>query len=186
LTWVRIDDHFADHPKLLKAGPIAGWLHLAGLCYSARHLTDGQIPVQAIHTLAVFNGVAVTGDGQLFTEPMRVDVFELAGILVRAGLWEELRDGATKVIAGWRIHDYLAYNPSRSSILGRRGGKRTGGLARSADARRNKDGRFAPADQQPAGDVLVQLHQPRTPTRTPSPIGTPSPNGDVRRGRTAR
>src|SRR6266702_3713986 len=99
MSWLRIDDHFADHPKLLRAGPIAGWLHLAGLCYSARHLTDGFLPIEAV------------------------------GTLVRVGLWEEWRDEDT--FLGYRIHDYLKYNPSRAEVEGERESKKSGGLARA-------------------------------------------------------
>jgi hypothetical protein len=167
MTWVKIEDGFADHPKLLRAGPIAGWLHLAGLCYSARHLTDGHVPVQAIHTLAVFNGVAATGDGQLFSEPMRVDVHELARILVRAGLWEEQHDGETKVLTGWLIHDYLAYNPSRAQATSARYGSRAGGVVRAHRAKRSKTGQFLPATQVPLEEGLAPPSRPVPKVRPP-------------------
>jgi hypothetical protein len=41
--WVRLDDNFADDPVFDSVGPAASWLHVAGLCYSNRNLTDGLI-----------------------------------------------------------------------------------------------------------------------------------------------
>jgi len=79
--WVRLDDNFAEHPKLVKAGPRAGWLHVAALCYCSRQLTDGHVPETALRLLMA-------------------GARPLADRLVEAGLWEVNRDG-------WNIHDYL-------------------------------------------------------------------------------
>ena len=51
MSWVRIDDHFTEHPKLASLGttlPMAAWVHLCALCYCNRHLTDGVFPQQII------------------------------------------------------------------------------------------------------------------------------------------
>lgn len=177
MSWLRIDDHFADHPKLLRAGPIAGWLHLAGLCYSARHLTDGFLPIEAVGTLATFNGVSITGNGQLFSEPVRVITMDLVETLVRVGLWEVWRDG--DMFLGYRIHDYLKYNPSRAEVEGERESKKNGGLARAATGARQA-GRFAPR-QQPAGGLLAEVRHPRTPTPTRTPSSSKEEEKEVRR-----
>ena len=44
MSWIKIDDQFADHPKVLQAGPLASWLYVCGLTYSGRYLTDGWVP----------------------------------------------------------------------------------------------------------------------------------------------
>jgi hypothetical protein len=44
MPWVRLDEHFGEHPKVLAAGPLAGWLYVMGLGYCNRNLTDGLIP----------------------------------------------------------------------------------------------------------------------------------------------
>lgn len=96
MPWVRIDDQFPDHPKVVEAGPMAAWLYVCGLTYCARQLTDGFIPVAQVPRL-------VGGPG----------VGRLAARLVSAGLWEE-------VPGGYRVHDFLIYNPSREQTLVRR------------------------------------------------------------------
>lgn len=96
MAWLRLDDAFADHPKIVAAGPLAGWLHICGLLYSARLLTDGFIPTGQVRKLADVE-----------------NALELAQQLCQAGLWEPC-DG------GYQIHDYLEYNPSREETLRKR------------------------------------------------------------------
>jgi len=92
MTWLRIDDAFAQHPKVIQAGSRAAWLDVAGMCYASRYLTDGFVPAGMIHKL---------------TDEPNPD--ELAQALVDAGLWE-VRPG------GYLIHDYLEYNPSAAQV----------------------------------------------------------------------
>jgi hypothetical protein len=90
--WVKLDDTLAEHPKIERAGPLAAWLYVAGLCYCARQLTDGRIPRGTVARLATIR------------RP-----YDEAARLVAAGLWEE--DGED-----YRVHDWLAYNPSRERV----------------------------------------------------------------------
>ena len=92
MAWVRLDDQFTDHPKVVAAGPLAAWLYVCGLTYCARHLTDGLIPVAQVRQMAA------SGAGKL------------AAALVAVGLWEEAP-------GGYRVHDYLEYNPTRAQVL---------------------------------------------------------------------
>lgn len=112
--WNKLDDQFRHHPKVVQAGPLAGWLFICGLGYCAEYLTDGVIPGAAIHTLADFRGVgyetATVGDPPYASFGEDADGETLARVLVVAGLWEET-DG------GFRVHDYLKYNPSRRDVL---------------------------------------------------------------------
>jgi hypothetical protein len=92
MAWVKIDDGFSEHPKVLRAGPLAVALHIAALCYAARQRTDGFIPGAVVSRLV----------------DIRKPAAEVAR-LVQAGLWESVE-------GGYAIHDYLAYNPSREQI----------------------------------------------------------------------
>lgn len=92
MPWVRLDDQFTDHPKIAEVGPLASWLYVCGLCYSARMLTDGFIPRGQVRKLADVD-----------------DVAPLVTALVISGLWEEC-DG------GYRIHDYHDYNPTAEKV----------------------------------------------------------------------
>ena len=107
MTWVRLDDLFPEHPKVQGAGQAAAWLHVAGICYSSRHLTDGMIP-----------DAALAGLGQYGKGRAR----RLADALVQTGLWEQVN-------GGYRVHDYLDFQPSREKVEGQREAKRRAGQA---------------------------------------------------------
>jgi hypothetical protein len=95
MQWVKLDDSFFCHPKIVTAGAEATGLYIWGLTYSAHNLTDGHVPVAWVKQV-------VGGRAR-----------KLAGVLVEQGLWQP-ND------AGWLIHDYLDYNPDRASILDKR------------------------------------------------------------------
>jgi len=92
MPWIKLDDQYADHPKIVAAGPLAAWLHTCALCYAGRYLTDGFIPERQVRKLADVD-----------------DAEDLAQRLVEVGLWE-IAEG------GYLIHDYLEYNPSAESV----------------------------------------------------------------------
>src|SRR5689334_9647610 len=88
MAWVKLDDGFTDHPKILALTDRAFRLHVAAMCYSGRYLTDGYIdPGGLRRVLAVHQG-----------RKRDVDA------LVQAGIWEPDGDG------GYHIHDWLDWN----------------------------------------------------------------------------
>ena len=118
MSWARLDDQMPDHPKFLQAGdfaPLLLALYVRAVCYSSRYLTDGFIPSGAVTPLLqgynAWGHDTVTGDG--FALARDGDEFDWPAIMVHAGLWESC-DG------GYRIHDYLDYNPTRAQVLERR------------------------------------------------------------------
>jgi len=52
MPWVKLDDQFPDHPKIDGLSDGAFRLHVAGMCQSARYLTDGLVPAERIPRLA--------------------------------------------------------------------------------------------------------------------------------------
>ncbi len=88
MSWVRLDDDFADHPKVLEAGNAAVGLFCRCLAYCAKHMTDGLIPAEVAN---------------LFGSPRSIEA------LVTAGLWVQV-DG------GYEVHDFLVYNKSRAQV----------------------------------------------------------------------
>jgi hypothetical protein len=96
MTWIRIDDQFADHPKVVSAGPLAAWLYVCGLSYCSRQLTDGFIPDGQLRKLADVDNAGELGDR-----------------LVSVGLWE-------RVEGGFQVHDYLEYQPSAEKVKAER------------------------------------------------------------------
>lgn len=119
MAWVRLDDSFAEHPKLARAGPLAMAMQVAALCYANRNLTDGFVPRAVAPLLLNLDGLylAFPEAGSLLggEEPLAVSWQAVAESLVRAGLWEEEK-------GGYRIHDYLNYQPSREAVMRAREG----------------------------------------------------------------
>jgi hypothetical protein len=140
MPWIKVDDQIAHHPKFMAAGAVASWLWVCGQSYCARYLTDGFVPESALPTL-----------GNV-TNPKAH-----AQTLVRVGLWE-LAEG------GYRVHDYLQFQPSRADVeerrrqranAGRKGGLRSGHT-------RSRGGRDASsAAEAPAKQLASALPRPR-------------------------
>ena len=104
MPWFRIDDSFADHPKVMAIPRthrtrVVGVWAMCGL-WSAKHLTDGFVPA----TLPAENG-AKPGDPLLLVNArVHPDGF---------GLWEAV-DG------GWLYHDWADYQPMRKAVQEKR------------------------------------------------------------------
>src|SRR5262245_57987804 len=104
--WVKLDDNFLHHRKILVAGQLLGrngitravLTYIEGLCYAARYLTDGFLPLY-------------------FVQHIKNDrhPLEVAKIFIRDDvlLWHTAE-------GGFQIHDYLDYNPSSSEIKDKR------------------------------------------------------------------
>jgi hypothetical protein len=125
VAWVKLDDHFPEHPKLVSLGttlPLAAWLYVCALCYCNRHLTDGYFPQQVVASWFPWQDDHTIGDRS-------VNSYGLATSLVDAGVWEHDPAAGT-----YHIHDYLDYQPSRAEALALRNVRseagRTGGLAK--------------------------------------------------------
>jgi len=88
MGWVRLDDNFADHPKVIALSDTAFRLYIEGLCYSNRQLTDGFIPN------AVYTKLSKNDDAQF---------------LIEAGLWEDTE-------GGFLIRSYTEYQPTREKV----------------------------------------------------------------------
>jgi hypothetical protein len=169
MPWVRIDEEFPHHPKVVKAGPLGMAMQVAALCYCNRYLTDGFVPRSVAATLLDFTGLGMrmwmgelTGGGEDATWQLVVQDLE------DAGLWE-------RVEGGWRIHDYHDYQPSRDHILRLRETRkevgRKGGLAKgkqvakqppsndeaTAEAKDEAKSYPGPVPVPPVGDPGVQV-----------------------------
>lgn len=92
MTWTKVDDSFADHPKVMALGRdriVGVGLWTAAACYCSRHLTDGFVPTAAAEGF---------GHGRVW------------GRLVEVGLVD-------RVTGGYQLHDWLDYNPPRDKVL---------------------------------------------------------------------
>lgn len=94
MTWFKVDDGFADHPKVIALQQRRGWKGALALwtlagSWSARHLTEGHVPAAVLRRLGASKAEA--------------------NALVAVGLWE-IVDG------GYRFHQWMERNPSKASI----------------------------------------------------------------------
>lgn len=90
MSWAKLDDAIYSHPKILRANLQAVGLYALSIAYSARHDLDGALPAEAVAMLA-------RGDRSL------------ADQLVELGLYELQQNG-------YKIHNFLKYNPSARQI----------------------------------------------------------------------
>lgn len=112
MPWVRIDEEFVQHPKVVQVGPLGVALQVAALCYCNHNLTDGFLPSGAVRMLLDFSGLS-EDVGEQDEEWLVVHAFLIADRLVEAGMWE-------RVEGGYRIHDFGVYQPSRAQVLAER------------------------------------------------------------------
>lgn len=91
MPFLNIDDNFADHPKIDNLSDGAFRLHVAGLLYAAKQMTDGYIPATRVPRL------------------IRTYRPKLLAEVMAGRLW-------LPADAGYTIHDYLDWNRSREQI----------------------------------------------------------------------
>ena len=99
MTFAQLHDGFYRNQKVQAAGSVAAWMWAASIGYASEGLTDGFIPLAALASLCP----------DLDTKPR----LKVAARLVEVGLWE-VAEG------GWRVHDYLKWNFSKSAVLAKR------------------------------------------------------------------
>lgn len=138
MSWFRVDDGFHNHPKVMQAGTPAAGLFIRCGSYAAQHLTDGFVPDDVVKTY---------GTRAMVTR------------LVDAGLF-------VRVPGGYKIHDYLDWNPSREKVLAEREAARV----RQARKRRDANGQFV-------GSHGVTSPELRSMSRPPRPEGLPALRG---------
>lgn len=95
MVWLRIEDSFTEHPKVMDLSDRSFRLHMTALCYCSRNLTDGVISTKALRVISALVTSART----------TANVAEL----VAANLWRPI-DG------GHEINDFLRYNPPAEKV----------------------------------------------------------------------
>jgi len=97
MGWVRLDDNFADHPKVIALSDTAFRLYIEALCYSNRQLTDGFIP-NAVY--------------------LKLSKDDEADYLIEAGLWERVHGNviSPELTTGYQIRSYTEYQPTREKV----------------------------------------------------------------------
>lgn len=88
MPYLNLDDNFADHPKVDALSDGAFRLHVAGLNYCARKLTNGVVEKHRVHRLM-----------PVYKPAYLTELMDARMWLPHAG--------------GYEIHDYLEWNQSR-------------------------------------------------------------------------
>lgn len=137
MSWFCVDDGFHSHPKVMAAGNEAVGLFSRCGSYAAQHLTDGFIP-----------------------EPVALQYGNrrLVKKLVDTRLW-------VPEAGGWRMPDYLDFNPSREQVLA----KRRAATDRQRRAR-SKGGGSRPRHAVTPSVTSHELTPEVTPPPSPSPL----------------
>lgn len=104
MTWLKLDDRFARHPKVVGLKHFAFRVHVTALLGCAAHETDGVVKWAWLRPEAARGKPA--------------SVLRAACELVECGLWERI--GGDETAPVWLIHDYLKYQPSRSQLQAKR------------------------------------------------------------------
>ena len=174
MAWVRVDDDWPTHPKVLGLGLAASGLWIRALCHCNKHRTDGLIRGSNVAAMA----------GRTTKAQLKKAVEELVG----AGLW---------VVEGenFRIHDYAEYQPTSSDLAerderissARRSAGSVGGK-RSAEVRRGKQTGskseapipypipISTTTPTPARAYVATIDPPDPPPTSPSPsLAAPPP-----------
>ena len=102
MPWFRLDEGFHSHPKVITAGNEATGLYVRCGTYAAQHLTNGFVPE---HIVGLYGGSQIRSRGDAADGKAE----SLADTLVRVKLWRRVR-------GGWRMPDYLDYNPSKQAV----------------------------------------------------------------------
>ena len=166
MTWLKIDDGFAEHRKIAGLTDGAFRMHVAGLCYAARNETDGFVPVAVAKALG--------GSERKAAELISAGLWHLAGGETLACAPCDRALEATRWSAsGWVIHDFLQFNPSAADARRKRDEARTRMTAirgpRSRTVRANTPD--VPANNSNVRPKFATpVPDPLTPTPTPAEI----------------
>jgi hypothetical protein len=179
MPWIRIDDHFDEHPKLAAVSPVGWGVWLAGLAYCNRNLTDGFIPYSVAEGIGGSWRVRIPVDDH--TEVWTIDRGSgmhgetmdtqwVIDLLIGVGLWEEVSDG-------YQVHDYGDFQPTKAQVLAARAVKVAAGQAGGlASAKARAKARRRPRAKPPAVALVdADAEAESNPKPVPKPKPTPVP-----------
>jgi len=101
MPWARFEDSFPSHRKIVRLSDATFRVHVQAIIWCSRYANDGELTRRELRDVA---------------KPIKSWGL-IVKVLVREGLWEEV-DG------GWKIHDYLDYQPSAAQVASDRAAAR--------------------------------------------------------------
>ncbi len=146
MTWFKVDDTFAIHPKVVQAGNDAIGLWTRAGAWSSQQLTGGKVPAYMVPVLG-------GSESQVRS-------------LVRVGLWEESEDG-------YQFHGWEEWQPDSEAERARRQSvsetKRAAGKVGNHERWHVKRGVVDPECEHCASHMRSQNVAPANPKRSPRP-----------------
>jgi hypothetical protein len=165
MPWIRVDDHFNEHPKLAAVGPLGWALWMAGLAYCNRNLTDGFIPWSTAGGLVSWDYLHGDTPRRLYIggldsvyEEGAVESDEIIELLVEAGLWSSVK-------GGYQVHDYADFQPTKQQVIEERAKKAAAGKAGGLATALARAEASAVAESQP-----VPVPNPKPVENSPLPL----------------
>ena len=125
--WVKLDDGWDEHPKILSVSEPAILMWIRAITYANRNKTGGYIPRGVLHKLTPSADSAALAD-------------ELADVRApgcKGGLFDRIESGA-----GFRVHDYEKYQPAQDTDAERGQGAGDLSAKRSAAGKRGAAARW--------------------------------------------
>jgi hypothetical protein len=115
VSWARIDDQMAFHPKMVKAGneAVGAWARM--IAYASAHLTDGFVPRDV--------ALAIAGSKKLLDKMVAERLLDAEG-------------------DDYRVHNFLDWNPSGADVKAKRDRERAKKDQQRKRPGRGGDGRF--------------------------------------------
>jgi hypothetical protein len=115
MSWARIDDQMAFHPKMVKAGneAVGAWARM--IAYASAHLTDGFVPRDV--------ALAIAGSKKLLDKMVTDRLLDADG-------------------DDYRVHNFLDWNPSGADVKAKRDREREKKDQQRKRAGRGGDGRY--------------------------------------------
>lgn len=170
---IALDDNIEDHPKFVGLSNDAFALWVRGIGYCRRNLTDGFIPEAAAASRARSKDPKKT-IAELTAPPV--------GLPDSSPLW-------VKVPGGYRVHDYLQWNPSKADVeakvqanreKGRRGGLASGRSRSEANAKQTGSTKDEPTSNQSRSSLLQVGFAVGSTKTNPDPIRSdPEEEGEI-------
>lgn len=145
MSWLKIDDGFAENSKVDALSDRAFRLHVAALCYCARNLTDGALAPKAVKVVCAI------------VRASKKHVQEL----IEVSLWIPANDGE------YTIKDFNEYNPPASKVKEQRAKarERMQGLRTGSSRERSREQTGERSDER-SGEQNANVRGPRP---VPSP-----------------
>lgn len=159
MTWARLDDQFAENPKVWNLTDAAYRLHTAGICKSAQLLLNGVVADNRIP------GLSPSYKPKFLAE------------LVQAGMWHTPGHDCPKCEQPPEghhiIHDFLESNPSREKVLA----DREAAATRKAAWKKKRDEEKAEAERKKNGVPNGVPHSGKNGSPNPTRPNPAQPTG---------